>query len=93
MPTVLSYQEFISGLHESLDPFMKSGKAFKIGDDVIIKDKIGKVTAFDGTHYLILVDSKNQRARESELEKLTPTKKKSKKPHRKKRPIEKDLNL
>lgn len=66
---------------------------FKIGDDVSVKDKIGKVTAFDGTHYLVMIDSKNQRVKESEIEKLTPAKNKSKKPHRKKRPIEKDLNL
>ena len=72
---------------------MKSSRAFKIGDDVIIKDKLGKVTAFDGSHYLVLVDSKNHRARESELQEVSASKKAAKKPHRKKRPIEKDLNL
>jgi hypothetical protein len=55
---------------------------FKIGDQVQVKDRIGKVTAFNGKEYLVMIGSKNERVPEAQIEKVGRLKKK--KPAKKK---------
>lgn len=69
-------------IKESLDPYIESKLKFKIGDQVQVKDRIGKVTAFNGKEYLVMIGSKNERVPESQIEKISQLKKK--KPARKK---------
>jgi hypothetical protein len=91
---VLSYQDFISdSLKESLDPYHETRRKFKIGDQVKVKDRSGKITAFDGKEYLVLVGSKNERVKEYQIEKITTSKKKQKRPTRKKQPVEKLIKI
>ena len=53
---ILSYQDFMSGsLKESLDPFIKNTQKFKIGESVKVKDRIGKITAIEGSSYLVMI--------------------------------------
>jgi hypothetical protein len=76
---ILSYNQYLSGsVKESLDPFIKSSREFKIGDSVKVKDKIGKISSIHGSTYLVLIDSKNRKFKESELEKVLPKKGKKK---------------
>lgn len=77
MKNILSYSQYISdSLKESLDPYIESKLKFKIGDQVQVKDRIGKVTAFDGKEYLVMIQGKNERVPESQIEKIKPLKKK-----------------
>ena len=77
MKNIISYSDYTSdSLKESLDPYIDSKLKFKIGDLVQVKDKIGKVTAFNGKEYLVMINSKNQRVPESQIEKVGPLKKK-----------------
>lgn len=79
MKKILSYSDYISdSLKESLDPYIESKLKFKIGDQVQVKDRIGKITAFNGKEYLVMINSKNERFPEEQIEKLGPLKKKSK---------------
>lgn len=83
MKNILSYSQYTSdSLKESLDPYIESKLKFKIGDQVQVKDKIGKITAFNGKEYLVMISSKNERVPEAQIEKVKPLKKK--KPTRKK---------
>ena len=83
MKNILSYSQYTSGsLKESLDPYIESKLKFKIGDQVEVKGRIGKITAFNGKEYLVMIGSKNQRVPESQIEKVGPLKKK--KPTKKK---------
>jgi hypothetical protein len=76
---ILSYSQYLSdSVKESLDPFIKSSREFKIGDSVKVKDKIGKISSIHGSTYLVLIDSKNRKFKESELEKVLPKKGKKK---------------
>ncbi len=94
MNHILSYSDYLSdSLRESLDPYHESKLKFKIGDLVKVKDRIGKVTAFNGTEYLVMIGSKNERVKESQIEKVTALKRKEKKATRKKHPVEKTLKL
>ena len=94
MNHILSYSDYLSySLHESLDPYHESKLKFKIGDLVTVKDRIGKVTAFDGTDYLVMIGSKNERVKESQIEKVGSIKKNHKKATRKKLPAEKTLKF
>lgn len=91
---ILSYQDFMSGsLKESLDPFIKNTQKFKIGESVKVKDRIGKITAIEGSSYLVMIGFKNERFKESSLEKLELTKKHKVKRTSKKLPNTKDLNI
>ena len=93
MKTILSYRDFTSdSLKESLDPYLESPRKFKIGEQVKLKDRIGKITAFNGTKYLVLIDGKNQRASEDQLEKITASPKK-KKIKSKGKPLERDIKI
>lgn len=77
MKNILSYSQYTSGsLKESLDPYIESKLKFKIGDQVEVKGRIGKITAFNGKEYLVMIGSKNQRVPESQIEKVGPLKKK-----------------
>ena len=77
MKNILSYSQYTSGsLKESLDPYIESKLTFKIGDQVEVKGRIGKITAFNGKEYLVMIGSKNQRVPESQIEKVGPLKKK-----------------
>jgi len=49
---------------------------FKIGDQVKVKDRLGKITAFNGKEYLVLINNKNERVPDSQIEKIGPLKKK-----------------
>jgi hypothetical protein len=83
LKNILSYSQYTSdSLKESLDPYIESKLKFKIGDQVQVKDRIGKVTAFNGKEYLVMIGSKNERVPESQIEKISQLKKK--KPARKK---------
>ena len=83
MKNILSYSQYTSdSLKESLDPYIESKLKFKIGDLVQVKDRIGKVTAFNGKDYLVMIGSKNERVPESQIEKVSRLKKK--KPAKKK---------
>ncbi len=83
MKNILSYLQYTSdSLKESLDPYIESKLKFKIGDQVQVKDRIGKVTAFNGKDYLVMIGSRNERVPETQIEKVKPLKKK--KPSRKK---------
>lgn len=83
MKNILSYSQYTSdSLKESLDPYIESKLKFKIGDQVQVKDRIGKVTAFNGKDYLVMIGSKNERVPESQIEKVSRLKKK--KPAKKK---------
>lgn len=83
MKNILSYSQYTSdSLKESLDPYIESKLKFKIGDQVQVKDRIGKITAFNGKEYLVMIGSKNERVPEAQIEKVKPLKKK--KPIRKK---------
>jgi hypothetical protein len=83
LKNILSYSQYTSdSLKESLDPYIESKLKFKIGDQVQVKDKIGKITAFNGKEYLVMISSKNERVPEAQIEKVKPLKKK--KPTRKK---------
>lgn len=91
---ILSYQDYISdSLKESLDPFISSTKKFKIGESVKVKDRIGKITAIQGSAYLVMIDSKNHRVKESNIEKLDSPKTKKAKLNSKVLPITKDLKI
>lgn len=80
MKNILSYSDYISGsLKESLDPYIESKLKFKIGDQVKVKDRIGKITAFNGKDYLVMINNKNERVPESQIEKVGSLKKKQKK--------------
>ena len=77
MKNVLSYLQYTSdSLKESLDQYIESRLKFKIGDQVQVKDRIGKVTAFNGKDYLVMIGSKNERVPESQIEKVSRLKKK-----------------
>ena len=79
MKNVLSYSQYTSdSLKESLDPYIESKLKFKIGDTVQVKDRIGKVTAFNGKDYLVMIGSKNERVPEAQIEKISQLKKKKK---------------
>lgn len=79
MRNILSYQEYLSdSLKESLDPYVESKLKFKIGDLVQVKDRLGKITAFNGKEYLVFLNNKNERVPESQIERVTPGKKKKK---------------
>jgi hypothetical protein len=83
LKNILSYLQYTSdSLKESLDPYIESKLKFKIGDQVQVKDRIGKVTAFNGKDYLVMIGSRNERVPETQIEKVKPLKKK--KPSRKK---------
>jgi hypothetical protein len=83
LKNILSYSQYTSdSLKESLDPYIESKLKFKIGDQVQVKDRIGKVTAFNGKDYLVMIGSKNERVPESQIEKVSRLKKK--KPAKKK---------
>lgn len=83
MKNILSYSEYTSdSLKESLDPYIESKLKFKIGDQVKVKDRLGKITAFNGKEYLVMIHSKNERVPESQIEKVGAIKKK-KPPHKK----------
>ena len=83
MKNILSYSQYTSdSLKESLDPYIESKLKFTIGDQVQVKDRIGKVTAFNGKDYLVMIGSKNERVPESQIEKVSRLKKK--KPAKKK---------
>jgi hypothetical protein len=91
---ILSYKDFISGsLKESLDPFIRVDKKFKIGETVNVNGKTGKITSIQGSNYLIMIDSKNQRVKESNIEKLDAPKKHKAKPNSKKLPKTRDINI
>jgi hypothetical protein len=76
LKNILSYQDFISdSLKESLDPYMESSRKFKIGDPVKVKDRMGKITAFNGKEYLVLLQGKNERVKEDQIEMVEPSKK------------------
>jgi hypothetical protein len=91
---ILSYKEFVSDLHlsESLDSFIDFSTKYNIGQSVKVKDRLCKITAFDGKNYLVLLDGKNVKVSKDQIEELNP-KKKSAVPTRKKKPIEKKLNI
>ncbi len=94
MKIILSYQDFISdSLKESLDPYIQSNNKFKIGDPVKVKDRLGKITAFNGKEYLVLIGSKNERFPENQIEPVIPTKSKTKITPRKKLPRQKNLKI
>lgn len=94
MKNILSYQDYISGsIKESLDPFITASRKYRIGESVKIKDRIGKITAIDGSNYLVMIGLKNERVKESDIEPLGPIKKHKDKPSRKKLPKARDLNL
>ena len=76
-----------------IDPYHESKLKFKIGELVTVKDRMGKVTAFDGTDYLVMIGSKNERVKESQIEKVGSIKKQHKKAIRKKLPTEKKINF
>lgn len=77
MKNILSYSQYTSdSLKESLDPYVESKLKFKIGDQVQVKDRIGKITAFNGKEYLVMIHGKNERFPESQIEKIKPLKKK-----------------
>jgi hypothetical protein len=83
LKNLLSYSQYTSdSLKESLDPYIESKLKFKIGDQVEVKGRIGKITAFNGKEYLVMIGSKNERVPESQIEKVGPLKKK--KPAKKK---------
>lgn len=91
---VLSYKDFISdSLKESLDPFIRIDKKFKIGETVDVNGKTGKITSIQGSNYLVMIDSKNQRVKESNIEKLGQPKKHKAKPNSKKLPKTRDINI
>ena len=71
MVNLLSFNEFTNhSFNESLDPYLDSSRKFKVGERVKIKDRIGKITAFNGKEYLVLINNKNQRIPESQIEKM-----------------------
>jgi len=75
---ILSYSQYLSdSLKESLDPFIEKRSKFRIGEQVKVKDRIGKVTAIDKKHYLVLIQGKNERVSEDQIEKASPIKKKT----------------
>jgi hypothetical protein len=75
MINLLSFNEFtIRSFNESLDPYLDSSRKFKVGERVIVKGRHGKITAFNGKDYLVLVNNKNQRIPESQIERLEPKK-------------------
>ncbi len=77
MKNILSYSQYTSdSLKESLDPYIESKLKFKIGDQVQVKDRIGKVTAFNGKEYLVMIGSKNERVPEAQIEPISRLKKK-----------------
>jgi hypothetical protein len=77
LKNILSYSQYTSdSLKESLDPYVESKLKFKIGDQVQVKDRIGKITAFNGKEYLVMIYGKNERFPESQIEKIKPLKKK-----------------
>lgn len=77
MKKILSYSEYLSdSLKESLDPFVEKRSKFRIGDQVKVKDRVGKVTAIDKKHYLVLIQGKNERVAEDQIEEISPIKKK-----------------
>ena len=83
MKNLLSYSQYTSdSLKESLDPYIESKLKFKIGDQVQVKDRIGKITAFNGKEYLVMIGSKNERVPEAQIEKVGRLKKR--KPAKKK---------
>lgn len=78
MKRILSYSQYLSdSLKESLDPFIEKRSKFRIGEQVKVKDRIGKVTAIDKKHYLVLIQGKNERVSEDQIEKASPIKKKT----------------
>ena len=78
MKRILSYSEYLSdSLKESLDPFIEKRSKFRIGEQVKVKDRVGKVTAIDKKHYLVLIQGKNERVTEDQIEKVGPIKKKT----------------
>ncbi len=94
MKNILSYQDYISdSIKESLDPFITSSRKYRIGESVKVKDRIGKITAIDGSNYLVMIGLKNERVKESDIDPLGPIKKHKAKPTRKKLPKTRDLNL
>jgi hypothetical protein len=94
LKNILSYQDYISGsLKESLDPFVNSSIKFKIGDQVKVKDRLGKITAYDGTSYLVLIHGRNEKVKEGQIEKVGPSKKMKGKSSQKKLPIDRNLNI
>ena len=77
MKKILSYSDYISdSLKESLDQYIESKLKFKIGDQVQVKDRVGKITAFNGKEYLVMINSKNERFPEEQIKKMGPLKKK-----------------
>jgi hypothetical protein len=85
LKNILSYEDYVSGsLKESLDPYVESKLKFKIGEQVKVKDRVGKVTAFNGKEYLVMVHGKNERVPEAQIEKMGPIKKKKTPAKRKK---------
>lgn len=94
MKNILSYQDYISdSIKESLDPFITASRKYRIGESVKVKDRIGKITAIDGSNYLVMIGLKNERVKESDIDSLGPIKKHKDKPSRKKLPKTIDLNL
>lgn len=66
-------------LKESIDQYVETSRKFKVGERVKIKDRHGKITAFNGKDYLVLINNKNQRIPESQIEKMLPAKTSNKK--------------
>jgi hypothetical protein len=94
LKNILSYQDYISGsIKESLDPFITASRKYRIGESVKVKDRIGKITAIDGSNYLVMIGLKNERVKESDIDPLGPIKKNKAKPTRKKLPKTRDLTL
>lgn len=94
MKNILSYKDYTSAsLNEALDPFITASRKYRIGDSVKVKDRIGKITAIDGSSYLVMIGLKNERVKESDIDSLGPIKKHKDKPSRKKLPKTRDLNL
>jgi len=94
LKNILSHKDFISGsLKESLDPYLNNSIKFKIGDQVKVKDRIGKITAYDGTAYLVMIHSKNERVNADQIEKLSPSKRMKSKSPRKKIPTSSPTKL